>query len=133
LQQFAYTVCVRGLFLENRAEVPSIKGPILERDVFLLTRCTVKDILRFSQTDLVSQKVLVLSEEEKTAVFWLGLVVFGYSAYEFCIAGWQFLNFSGNFAILEKLWQIFPPIIGGLIFLIIALIVMNAGIGKAKP
>jgi xanthine/uracil permease len=82
-----------------------------------------------------------LFEGEKTAVFWLGLVVFGYSIYQFCIAGWQIFYYGLLFPIstLSIPWYAFtlntviPAIIGGIIFLVIGLYIMKAGVKRINP
>ncbi len=74
--------------------------------------------------------MLILFRGEKTAVFWLGLVVFGYSVYEFCVAGWQTFVLNPEFGLTYELQLVFPPIVGGIIFIIIGLLIMKAGIRK---
>jgi hypothetical protein len=82
--------------------------------------------------------VLRLFNGEKTAVFWLGLVVFGYSVYEFCSAGWFIFSYTEAQALLSPylyptvLNIIVPPIIGGIIFMIIGLYIMKAGLRKTQ-
>jgi hypothetical protein len=77
-----------------------------------------------------------LFEGEKTAVYWLGLVVFGYSIYLFCSAGWFIFAYSRyqSYVSIELypavLNTIVPPIIGGIIFSIIGLYIMRAGVVK---
>ena len=70
-------------------------------------------------------------EGEKTAVFWLGLVVFGYSIYEFFVAGWQTFLMNPDFGFSYKLQVVFPPVVGGII-LIIGSLIMKAGIAKGN-
>jgi xanthine/uracil permease len=83
--------------------------------------------------------VLILFNGEKTAIFWIGLVVFGYSIYEFCSAGFFILNYSVNTSLVPielnptVLNTIVPPIIGGIIFLVIGLYIMKAGIRRNSP
>ena len=69
---------------------------------------------------------------EKTAVYWLGLVVFGYSIYEFFVAGWQTFLMNPDFGFSYKLQVAFPPIVAGIIFLIIGILIMKAGIVKGN-
>ena len=76
---------------------------------------------------------------EKTVAFWIGLVVFGYSIYQFCIAGWYILYFTFIFPktiIISPyptaLTSEIPPIIGGIIFMVIGLYVMKVGIRKGN-
>ncbi len=75
-------------------------------------------------------------EGEKTAVYWLGLVVFGYAIYQFCSAGWFIFAYSRyqSYVSIELypavLNTIVPPIIGGIIFLIIGLYIMREGVLK---
>ena len=78
-------------------------------------------------------------EGEKTAIFWLGLVVFGFSIYEFCSAGWFIFAYATSQSIIPMtlyptvLNTIVPPIIGGIIFVIIGLYIMKAGVRKNSP
>ncbi len=75
---------------------------------------------------------------EKTAVFWLGLVVLGYSIYEFCSAGWfifayKMIEPSISYELYPTVLNtIVPPIIGGIVFLVIGLYVMKVGVKKSS-
>jgi putative Mn2+ efflux pump MntP len=89
--------------------------------------------------------VLVLFKGEKTAVFWIGLVILGYSIYNFCLAGWNLVFYNiiypavigGSASDIDFLLQSFlasiPELIGGIIFLIIGLYIMKVGIKKDQP
>ncbi len=73
---------------------------------------------------------------EKTAIFWLGLVVFGYAIYNFFESGWQtYLNYDvrTEFGLVYNLRFMLPSLVMGLIFLSIGLTIMRAGIRKDKP
>ncbi len=72
---------------------------------------------------------------EKTAIYWLGLVVLGYSIYQFCLAATSIVAFSfvsqqygGD--VLLSLVAVVPTLAGGIIFLIIGLYIMKAGVKK---
>jgi hypothetical protein len=74
-----------------------------------------------------------LFEGEKTAIFWLGLVVLGYSIYQFCLGGFQTLadvyllqGMSSSISLITLV----PPMSGGVIFLVIGLYIMRAGVVK---
>ena len=84
---------------------------------------------------------------ERTAVFWVGLAIFGYSLYLFFQAIWLQLYYHfvypstatnissssiANIAINQKIefYINFPAIIGGIIFLIIGLYMMKEGVKK---
>jgi len=90
--------------------------------------------------------VIIMFKGEKTTTFWIGLIVVGYSVFQFCQAIWQTiyyyyiypeilgisvdasaLNFTRSFATLAVA---VPPIIGGVIFLIIGLYIMKVGVRK---
>lgn len=98
----------------------------------------------------------VLFEGEKTVVFWIGLVVLGYSVYQFCIAGWQIFYYNimyyptmlasissntsaatlasmENSLRLQTFQTAVPSIIGGIIFMVIGLYIMKVGIKKNIP
>ena len=89
----------------------------------------------------------VLFEGEKTNLFWVGLVIFGFSLYLFLEAIWELLYLpfiypyisgtgnagnAGNILFnlrLEALANV-PIFIGGIIFVIIGIYIMKAGIKK---
>ncbi len=86
---------------------------------------------------------------EKTAIFWLGLVVFGYSIYQFCVAGFEMIyynivypsmfaglgssstaaSFEGTM-IIQSIIMAFPGLTGGVVFLIIGLYIMKVGVKR---
>ncbi len=83
---------------------------------------------------------------EKTAVFWLGLLVFGYSLVQFCSAIWQaiyyllifprvypFQTHSDYFIQAEAVYPLVPNIISGIIFAVIGLYIMKKGIKQEQP
>jgi hypothetical protein len=80
---------------------------------------------------------------EKTVTFWIGLIIFGYSIYQFAIGIWTVIYYSflypnflgynpsfGNDSLLLGLGQAVPNIIGGVIFLVIGLYIMKVGLKK---
>jgi len=96
--------------------------------------------------------VLDLFKGEKTVTFWIGLIILGYSIYQFCLAGWQAIYYniiyplimqqisSGNSSYdpssiltVQSLVMAIPELIGGVIFLIIGLYIMKVGIKKDHP
>jgi len=95
--------------------------------------------------------VLDLFKGEKTVTFWIGLIILGYSIYQFCLAGWQviYYNFiypsmmqqiSGNSSYdtssiltAQSLTIAIPGLMGGVIFLIIGLYIMKVGVKKDHP
>jgi ABC-type enterochelin transport system permease subunit len=74
-------------------------------------------------------------EGEKTTIFWIGLIVFGYSIYLFCQVIWQVIFTFSDFPVEIGVVAV-PAIIGGTIFLIIGLKIMKTGVKKetiSKP
>ncbi len=91
-------------------------------------------------------------EGEKTPVFWLGLVVLGYSVFQFSNAIWQLVYYfliypytypqqffpAGSTSYTEYLrlvalsQSVVPSIISGLIFLVIGLTIMRVGVKKGQ-
>jgi hypothetical protein len=83
---------------------------------------------------------------EKTTTFWIGLIVFGYSIFQFCQAIWQTIYYyfiypelfgvsigisSLNFTrLFESLGVVVPFVMGGAIFMIIGLYIMKVGVKK---
>jgi hypothetical protein len=78
---------------------------------------------------------------KKTTLFWIGLIILGYSLYQFALAVWNvvyyafaypsFLGYNPTFdstSLLLGLGQAVPNIIGGLIFLPIGLYIMKVGV-----
>ncbi len=90
---------------------------------------------------------------EKTTTFWIGLVIFGYSLYQFCNAAWQTIyyffiytliypqainplgstSYSDYLKVLAVSQYVVPSLIGGIIFLVIGLYMMKVGIRKNQP
>ena len=85
---------------------------------------------------------------EKTVVFWVGFVVFGYSIFEFCTAVWQTIYYyaiypliipssliseSSDYRIIALSSSVVPLVIGGIIFMAIGLYIMKVGIRKNQP
>jgi hypothetical protein len=90
--------------------------------------------------------VTITFKGEKTTLFWIGLIVLGYAILQFCQAIWQtiyyyfvypgllgvsseisYLSFTRLFTILLV---VVPSVIGGIIFTIIGLYIMKAGVKK---
>ncbi len=70
---------------------------------------------------------------EKTAIFWLGLVVLGYAVYNFFESSWQtYLTYDVRMpeGITYNLRFILPSLVMGVIFFVIGLTTMRAGIKK---
>jgi len=88
--------------------------------------------------------VFILFKGEKTVVFWIGLVIFGYSIYQFSMAAWHLIYFNFIYPSLlgesslsypffeQSLMQAVPGFIGGVIFLIIGLYIMRVGTVKKE-
>jgi len=82
---------------------------------------------------------------EKTAVFWLGLLVFGYSLVQFCSAIWQAIYYlvifpqvyigtpSQSFIEAQAVYPLIPNIISGIIFSVIGRYMMKKGIKQEQP
>ncbi len=96
--------------------------------------------------------VTLMFEGEKTPVFWLGLVVFGYSVFQFCNAIWQIVysflilpatypqqflpsgstSYTDYLRLVSFSQSVVPCIISGIIFLIVGLTIMRAGVRKPQ-
>jgi hypothetical protein len=83
--------------------------------------------------------VIIVFKGEKTTTFWIGLIVFGYSIVQFCQAIWQTIYYYfiyPSVISLDPTIHIYmlgtavPLVIGGIIFLIIGLYIMKAGVRK---
>ncbi len=76
---------------------------------------------------------------EKTATFWIGIVAFSYSIYQFCLAGWEiiYLYFIYQYPTVIVFNQLIPVltphIIGGVIFLVVGLYIMIVATRKNQP
>ncbi len=84
-------------------------------------------------------------EGEKTSTFWIGLIIFGYSIFQFCQAVWQTFYYylfyfdhvavgafgvSSDTRLFFALGQVVPSVIGGIVFAIIGLYIMKVGVKK---
>ena len=123
----------------------------------IMVNCTFQQIINY-EASIYSQGVLDLFKGEKTVTFWIGLIILGYSIYQFCLAVWQiaFYNLvypamiqqisgisdingamSSSLATsaitMQSLLTAIPGLIGGVIFLLIGLYVMKVGIKKEQP
>lgn len=73
---------------------------------------------------------------EKSVLFYIGLIVLGYSVSQFFWAGWQialpfFTNSSSTPDIIGIQWFYYvPSIVQGIIWLIIGLYIMKVGVKK---
>ncbi len=96
--------------------------------------------------------VTLLFEGEKTPVFWFGLVVFGYSVFQFCNAIWQIVysflilpatypqqflpsgstSYTDYLRLISVSQSVVPSVISGIIFLIVGLTIMRAGVRKPQ-
>ncbi len=94
--------------------------------------------------------VILLFKGEKTPVFWLGLVVLGYSVFQFCNAIWQIVysflilpatypqqffptgstSYEEYLRLVSVSQSVVPSIISGIIFLTVGLTIMRAGVRK---
>ena len=75
---------------------------------------------------------------EKTLVFWVGLLVFGYSLSQFCFVIWFtiYINViyprvSPNYSLVLEAG--IPSIISGVIFVIIGLYMIKKGVKQEQP
>ena len=84
---------------------------------------------------------------EKTLVFWIGLLVFGYSLAQFCGAVWQTIYwleiypsvlsstsslFSTHLLEVEAVESAVPLIISGVIFAVIGVYMMQKGVKQEQ-
>ncbi len=74
---------------------------------------------------------------EKTVLFYVGLIVLGYSVYQFFSAVWQIVSsyilYPGSALVDFYLIQTFvPAFVQGIIFLIIGLFIMKVGTVKKE-
>jgi len=88
--------------------------------------------------------VTIMFKGEKTLVFWIGLIILGYSVWQFFNAGWQIVyliffypNMIGdpsmNISLIQALGSV-PEVVGGVIFMIIGLYMMKVGtVKKEEP
>ena len=87
--------------------------------------------------------MIAVFEGEKTLVFWVGLLVFGYSLSQFCAAIWQTIYFLVVFPseyphtsvniVYQLVYPIIPSIISAIIFAIIGLYMMKKGVKQNQP
>jgi hypothetical protein len=82
-------------------------------------------------------------EGEKTNLFWVGLLVLGFSSFVLFAEIWQsifsYLNYlsysrqyNNSFGPYSFPWSYIPIIVGGMIFLLIGLYMMKSGVKKAN-
>jgi putative Mn2+ efflux pump MntP len=80
---------------------------------------------------------------EKTSLFWVGLLLLGFSSLVLFAAVWQtivsymsYLSYSdqynSSFA-YGFVWSLVPIIVGGIIFILIGLYMMKSGVKKEQP
>jgi len=86
-----------------------------------------------------------LFEGEKTLVFWVGLLVFGYSLAQFGAATWETIYFliiyprvypdslSTTMIMAQSLYLLIPLIISGIIFAVIGFYMMKKGVKPEQP
>ena len=85
---------------------------------------------------------LSMFEGEKTNLFWVGLLVLGFSSLVLFTAIWQiivsymnYLSYSGQHAASFAygfVWSYIPIIVGGIIFILIGFYMMKSGVKKAN-
>ena len=91
------------------------------------------------------QWAITVFNGEKTLVFWVGLLVFGYSVAQFCGAIWVTIYFiaiyprvypgvpSSPLIEAQAIYPMVPLIISGVIFATIGLYMMGKGVKKNQP
>jgi hypothetical protein len=91
--------------------------------------------------------VITVFKAEKTAVFWVGLLVFGYSLAQFCAAIWQTVYFViiyprvypvavPNMTVAieaQAVYPMTPLIMNGVIFVVIGLYMMKRDVKQKQP
>jgi glycerol uptake facilitator-like aquaporin len=91
--------------------------------------------------------VIAVFKGEKTLVFWVGLLVFGYSLAQFCGAIWNTIYFlviypgvypststvTTRFFEVQAVYPLIPLIISGVIFAVIGLYMMKKGVKQGQP
>jgi hypothetical protein len=89
--------------------------------------------------------VITVFKAEKTLVFWVGLLVFGYSIAQFCGAVWQTIYWlviyprvlptTVSTALIEAdaVYSVIPLIISGVVFAVIGLYMMKKGVKQERP
>ena len=80
---------------------------------------------------------------EKTNLFWVGLLVLGFSSLVLFTAIWQiivsylnYLSYSGQYPssfAYNFAWSYIPIVVGGIIFILIGLYMMKSGVKKEEP
>ena len=81
-------------------------------------------------------------EGEKTNLFWVGLLLLGFSSLVLFAAIWQiivsyinYLTYSGQYGstfAYSFAWSYVPIIVGGIIFILIGWYMMKSGVKKAN-
>ena len=84
---------------------------------------------------------------EKTTTFWIGLIIFGYSVFQFGQAVWQTFYYylfyfdhvvgsvgvPNDTRVFFALGEVVPSIIAGIVFAIIGLYIMKVGVNYPIP
>ncbi len=79
---------------------------------------------------------------EKTSLFWIGLLLLGFSSLVLFTAIWQtivnylnYLSYSGQYPssfAYNSVWSLVPIVVGGIIFMLIGLYMMKSGVKKEQ-
>jgi len=89
--------------------------------------------------------VIAVFEGEKTLVFWVGLLVFGYSIVQFCSAIWDIFYYvliypsvypspmSVSLIEAQEVYPLIPFIISGIVFAVIGRYMMRKGFKQNQP
>jgi hypothetical protein len=89
--------------------------------------------------------VIAVFKVEKTLVFWVGLLVFGYSLAQFCAAIWDTLYYvliypsvypvtlTSSLIEAQAVYPLIPLIISGVIFAVIGRYMMKKGVKQNQP
>jgi hypothetical protein len=89
--------------------------------------------------------VIAVFKGEKTIVFWVGLLVFGYSLTQFCSAIWQTIYYvliyprvfpgtlTKSLIEAQAVYPLIPLIISGVIFAVIGRYMMKKGVKREQP
>ena len=82
-------------------------------------------------------------EGEKTNLFWVGLLVLGFSSLVLFTAIWQiivsyvnYLSYSNHYTSTFAygfVWSYIPIIVGGIVFILIGWYMMESGVKKEQP
>jgi len=89
--------------------------------------------------------VIAVFEGDKTLVFWVGLLVFGYSIVQFCSAIWDTFYYvliypsvysspmSVSLIEAQEVYTLIPLIISGIVFAVIGRYMMRKGFKQNQP